>query len=121
MNEIEKELRRLAEIMYRQVYGNGLEGWKPLDSLTGVLSQIENCYTVLRRQRDQFRFDSERSRFWNDNFESSPRKEGKYVVIVKDLIGQGQVDAQWIGGEWHLPESMFPEANLATITHWRSL
>jgi hypothetical protein len=50
-----QEALRLAECIYRTKYAKEAPNWKPLDTIGGVISQIDNMFAGIRQQRDTAR------------------------------------------------------------------
>jgi chromosome segregation ATPase len=54
-DEAKREAVRLATAIWKTEYQDEAPEWKPLDSVAGVISQIDNMYAGIRGQRDTLR------------------------------------------------------------------
>lgn len=53
--EAKREAENLAKSIYRSEYSDNDTGWELLESVAGVISQIDNFYAGVREQRDEAR------------------------------------------------------------------
>lgn len=51
-----REALNLANSIYRTEFKTDAPDWKPLDTIAGVISQIDNMYAGVREQRDCAKF-----------------------------------------------------------------
>lgn len=51
--EAKREAENLAKSIYRSEYSDNDTDWELLDSVAGVISQIDNMYAGVREQRDE--------------------------------------------------------------------
>lgn len=51
--EAKREAENLARSIYRTEYSDNDTGWELLESVAGVISQIDNMYAGVREQRDE--------------------------------------------------------------------
>lgn len=80
LEQAKREATRLAEIIWRAEYKDDAPDWKPLDSVAGVISQIDNMFAGIRQQRDTLRWELARLREENERL---TRERDLYLGVIQ--------------------------------------
>ena len=84
--EAKREAENLARSIYRTEYSDNDTGWGLLESVAGVISQIDNMYAGVREQRDEARrgihLMAQNAELWKERADEAREAAAKWEAVA---------------------------------------